>query len=153
MTTTANPPSDQRKQAGQRVSFADAYRELHLHAFCAWLPRELTDVPGIDWSRVSSKVLGYFVNTVGESPDAICIALAVGTAIDSIEQRTLLNYVSHLHNLLRKLRKVCEISQVSELRNQSVWEYFMANTDSKPIRNRSIAVYAALTRKYLPDYL
>src|SRR5258707_8087347 len=115
MTTTANPPSDQRKQAGQRVSFADAYRELHLHAFCAWLPRELTDVPGIDWSRASSKVLGYFVNSVGESPDAICIALAVGTAIDSIAQRTLLNYAAHLHSLLKSLRQACGISCCSDL--------------------------------------
>ncbi len=153
MTMLANPAKKLHEQSAPKVNFADANRVTHLQTFSTWLPRELRDAPGIDWSRVSSKVLGYFVNTVGESPDAICIALAVGTAIDSIEQRTLLNYVSHLHNLLRKLRKVCEISQVSELRNQSVWEYFMANTDSKPIRNRSIAVYAALTRKYLPDYL
>jgi len=153
MTTIAKNPSGQREQAGQRVNFADAHRELHLQAFYAWLPCELTGVPGIDWSRVSSKVLGYFVNAVGDSPDAICVALAVGTAIDSIAQRTLLNYATHLHSLLKSLRQACSVSCCSDLSDSSVWERFMTSTFSRTGRSRAIAVYAALTSKYLPDFL
>ena len=56
--------------------FARWKPEDQLKAFWAWLPTELHDAPGIDWTMLAPDIMGYFVRTVGHSPDAAVLAVA-----------------------------------------------------------------------------
>ncbi len=108
----------------KRVNFSDGNREAHLCAFSQWLPKDLHDAPGIVWTRLSSRILGYCVHTIGESPDKGAVALAIGTAINALGQASLHQYLSRFYHLLCSLRRVCGIDHLSELSNKDVWEKF-----------------------------
>src|SRR5713101_8381368 len=49
--------------------------EAQLEAFFAWLPKELQTLPGIDWKRLSPRIMGYCVRAIGNSPDAVALAV------------------------------------------------------------------------------
>src|SRR6266481_348544 len=73
------------------VRFTDWDREDQLQAFLAWLPKDLHDAPGIDWTTIPPGVMGYCVRTIGNSPDAAHLAIAVASALGAINTRTLLS--------------------------------------------------------------
>lgn len=136
-----------------RVNFSDGDREAHLCAFYQWLPTELHDAPGIAWAHASSRILGYCVRTVGESPDKGYVALAIGAAIGSLGQASLHQYLSRFYQLLCMLRTVCGIEQLSELRNKEVWEDFAQRTAVTLHRYHLLRAYAALGEKHVRFYL
>lgn len=136
-----------------RVNFSDGDREAHLRAFYRWLPPELHDAPGIAWAHASSRILGYCVKTVGESPDKGYVALAIGAAIGSLGQASLHQYLSRFYQLLCMLRTVCGIEQLSELRNREVWEDFAQRTAVTLHRYHLLRAYTALGEKHLRFYL
>src|SRR6266496_1116791 len=82
-------------------------RETQFKAFFDWLPVELHDMPGIEWTHLPPKVMGYCVRTVGSSPDAVYIAIAVASAFGAINDYTLLRIVGELNKLFRTLRSQC----------------------------------------------
>jgi hypothetical protein len=135
------------------VNFSDGNREAHLRAFYAWLPTELHDAPGISWANASSRILGYCVKTVGESPDKGYVALAIGAAIGSLGQASLHQYLSRFYQLLCMLRTVCGIGQLSELRNKEVWEAFAQSTAVTLHRYHLLRAYTALGEKHVRFYL
>src|SRR6185437_1035157 len=97
----------QDKSAGKpsRLNFSNpTQREAHIQAFLAWLPKVLHDAPGIRWDSLPSKVMGYLIKSVADSPDAIPIALAIGCAMNSLKNRTLFVYSSELTRLIKLLR-------------------------------------------------
>jgi hypothetical protein len=79
-------------------------REAHLQAFLAWLPKVLHDAPGIDWKQLPSPLMGYFIHTVAQLPEAVSITLAIGCAVNTMKSQTLLSYCHQLTQLIRKLR-------------------------------------------------
>ena len=114
MTTTSTlqePPA----HSEPRLNFSDGNREAHLQAFFAWLPEVLHQAPGINWSAISSKIIGYCILTIAESPDKMCIALAMGTAIGAVDQSTLHSYTYRINVLLRLLRSRCGLQGYEQL--------------------------------------
>lgn len=152
MTSVEQAPVPSLAQAS-RLNFSDGDREAHLRAFCAWLPRELRDAPGMSWATASSRILGYCVKTVGESPDKGYVALAIGAALGSLGQASLHQYLSRFYQLLCMLRTVCSIQDLSELRNKEVWEVFAQRTTVTLHRYHLLRTYAALGEKHVRFYL
>ncbi len=136
----------------RRINFSDENRALHLQALFAWLPEDLRDAPGIDWTRLPSAVIGYFVNTVGESPWACSLVLAAGVGRGAMKELALLKSISCLHRLLRNVHKVCGIQQVPEL-TKSIWESYVSQKELTPGDDRCFRVYTAFTESHFPDYL
>jgi hypothetical protein len=96
--TTVSTIQEPQTHSKARLNFSDGNREAHLQAFFAWLPEVLHQAPGINWSALSSKIIGYGVLTIADSPDKMCIALAMGTAIGAIDQSTLHSYTYRIVN-------------------------------------------------------
>ena len=142
-------PTDVRS----RVNFSDGNREAHLRAFYQWLPSDLHDAPGICWANASSRILGYCVKTVGESPDKGYVALAIGAAIGGLGQASLHQYLSRFYQLLCMLRTACGIQHLSELKNKEVWESFAQRTAVTLHRYHLLRAYAALGEKHVRFYL
>ncbi len=137
----------------KRANFSDGNREAHLRAFYAWLPRDLHTAPGIAWTDLCSRLLGYCVNTIGESPDKGPVAFAIGTAIGGLGQASLHQYVCRFYHLLCKIRKVCGIQHLSDLSNTAVWEEFAQKTEITLHRYHELRAYAALREKHVRFYV
>ena len=109
-----------------RLNFRNSQqREAHIHAFFAWLPKILHEVPDIRWERLPSPVMGYLIRTVADSPDAVCITLAVGCAMSAQKPKVLYSACTALARLLKRLRSQYGISTLDELGERSVWERFV----------------------------
>jgi hypothetical protein len=137
----------------KRVNFSDGNREAHLHACYEWLPKDLQDAPGIAWTRLSSRILGYCVNTIGESPVKGSVALAIGTAISALGQASLHQYLSRFYHLLCTIRKVCGIEHLSDLSSKDVWEEFAQKTEVRLTRYHELRAYVALVEKHVRFYM
>jgi hypothetical protein len=136
-----------------RVNFSDGNREAHLRAFYEWLSSDLHDAPGICWANASSRVLGYCVNTVGQSPDKGYVAFAIGTAIGGLGQASLHQYLCRFYHLLCKIRSVCGIRHLSDLSNMAVWEAFAQKTEVTLHSYHEFRAYAALREKHVRFYV
>ncbi len=136
----------------RRINFSDGNRALHLQALFTWLPDDLRDVPGIDWTHLPSAVIGYFVNTVGESPWASSLVLAALVGRGAMKELALLKSISCLHRLLRNVQQLCNIQQVSEL-TKSIWESYVSQKELTPGDDRCFRIYTAFTESHFPDYL
>src|SRR5437879_1311390 len=82
-------------------------REEQLEAFLAWLPRELADIPGIDWINLSSEVMGYCLRTIGDSPDAATLAL-VAASLQGLRDPIQYEYLKLVNTLLQRLRSTLQ---------------------------------------------
>jgi hypothetical protein len=149
MMTPVELGSAQQPISKARLNFSNGDREAHLHAFYEWLPKDLHAAPGIVWANVTSRVMGYCVNTIGASPDKGPVALAMGTAIGSLGQASLHQYVSRFYHLLCTIRNVCGIRDLSELNRKEVWEQFAQNTEVTLNRYHVLRAYAALVEKHV----
>jgi hypothetical protein len=153
MMTPVELALEQQTSKKSRLNFSDGNREAHLHAFYAWLPKDLHAAPGMSWANVSSRILGYCVNTIGASPDKGPVALAIGTAIGSLGQASLHQYLSRFYHLLCTIRNVCGIEHLSELNRKEVWEQFAQNTEVTLNRYHELRAYAALVEKHVRFYI
>ena len=128
-------------------------RETHLRAFLAWLPKVLHDAPGIDWTRLPSDVMGYLIRSVGDSLDAIPIALAISCAMDGVGNNTLHTYSHQLTSLLRRLRTDYGMREFSELGTRQIWDRFVAGRTLSPGDTRSLTAYESLQTLHVRAYL
>jgi hypothetical protein len=142
-TTRARKPSQR---------FADWEREDQLEAFFAWLPQELHDAPGIDWTSLPPQAMGYCVRTVGKNPDAVYLALTAATALDSVDKPTLVKMLGFLKGLFKELRAVCQMEHVSDLKNAQIWDHFASNTAMTMKRRAQLKTYSALSSGHFPRY-
>jgi hypothetical protein len=118
-------PAQEQRRSG-RLNFGDPkLRPAHVQAFFAWLPSILHDAPGICWESLPSIVMGYLIRRVADSPDAVAIVLAIGSAIDGCKQQTLYRLCSHLTNLLSTLRRTHGMTALAELSNRTIWDRFV----------------------------
>jgi hypothetical protein len=137
-----------------RLNFSDpAQRTQHIQAFLAWLPSVLHDAPGINWDRLPSSVMAYFVRTVGDSPDAIPIALAIGCAMDGMRNYSLLMYSRGLNQILRKLRSQYGLQDLAQLNTRAIWDLFVAERTLPRGEFNQLSIYAALSSIHLRAYL
>ncbi len=100
------------------VHFVNWDRELQLQTFSAWLPKELHDAPGIDWTQLPGNVMRYCAYTIGDNPDAAVLALAAASAQGAIAPHSLLHYLKRLCRLFQTLRSTCQMTHLSDLRQE-----------------------------------
>ena len=135
------------------VRFTDWDREDQLQAFFAWLPKELHDAPGIDWTTIPPGVMGYCVRTIGNSPDAAHLAIAVASALGAINTRTLLSLIGDLNILLRTFRSECQMQGISDLHQEQLWQRFLAKTKPTSSQRKQVKAYRSVTVGHFPSYL
>jgi hypothetical protein len=153
MITPVELALEQQTISRKRLNFSNGDRQTHLHAFYEWLPKDLHATPGMSWANVSSRILGYCVNTIGASPDKGPVAFAIGTAIGSLGQASLHQYLSRFYHLLCMIRNVCGIEHLSDLNRKDVWEQFAQNTEVTLNRYHELRAYAALVEKHSRFYV
>jgi len=152
MSETRVQESATGSTALRRINFSDGNHALHVQALLAWLPEDLYDAPGIDWTQLPSAVIGYLVNTVGESRWACSLALAAGAGRGAMKEHVLKVSISGLNCLLSNVQKLCGIEQVSEL-TKRVWESYVTQKKLTPGDDRYFRIYTAFTESHFPDYL
>jgi hypothetical protein len=145
----------QRTQRKRRrhLYFAELERESQLQAFFAWLPQELHDAPGIDWTKLPPRVMGYCVHTIGESPDAASLAMALAAALGGMKQHTLYHTVMLLNGLLRRLRSQGYIEHLSDLQKEQIWRDWLAKTKRTEGTRKPLKVYVSISTEHYPRYL
>jgi hypothetical protein len=131
------------------VCFTEWDREDQLQAFFAWLPKELHDAPGIEWTTFPPEL----VRTVGESLYAASLATAAASALGAIGSRTLLALIGNLDHLLRILRETCQMQQISDLATAQIWQDFLSKTEHVLGRRAKVQAYTSVTTKHFPAYL
>jgi hypothetical protein len=57
--------------------FVNWDQEAQLEAFFVWLPKELHNAAGIDWTKLPPKVMSYCIRIVNTSQDAAHLAVAI----------------------------------------------------------------------------
>src|SRR5581483_6705348 len=152
MSQTPVQQAQPEPAARGRINFSDDNRALHVQALFAWLPQELHDAPGIDWTHLPSSVICYLVNTVGESPWVCSLALAAGIGRGAVKQRTLLKNITMLHSLLRDIQRFCGVQHVSEL-TKEIWESYVAQKELMFGDSNLFKTYAAVTESHVPSHL
>lgn len=154
MTRISNgsPSSRASRQDYQSVNFRDGNHASHLQVLYAWLHPDLHDLPGIDWSKLSSRVIRTLVSIPHDFPHAPHIALAIGTAIGGIGASSLRYRVSELYALLSFIQTHCVTWDGTHL-TKDVWEEYASKTEVTSTRRRYFLSYSALTERHLADYL
>jgi hypothetical protein len=152
MSQTRVQESATGSTAPRRINFSDGNHALHVQILLTWLPDDLHDAPGIDWTQLPSAVIGYLVNTVAENPWAPSLALAAAVGRGAMKELALMKSVSCLNCLLREVQKLCGIQQVSEL-TKSIWESYVTQKELTPGDDSYFRTYAAFTESHFPDHL
>jgi hypothetical protein len=138
--------------APPRVNFSDDNRALHLQTFFKWLPEEFHETPLVDWTRLPSRVIGYLVNTVGDSPFALSLAIAAAVGFGPMNELVVRHSLSGLYRLLQDVQVRCGVQSVAGL-TSNVWNTYVSGRELTPKDYAYFKWYAAFTETYLPDYL
>ncbi len=151
---TTLPPKKQRatRRSG-RQNFAYWDSEAQREAFLAWLPRELHDAPGINWTTLSPEIMGYCVKTIRNSPDATVLALAAASmhgALSVSSQRTKLKEIT---GLLRSLRVGGHIKCLSDLKQEYIWGEWAAKQKMTQGPRGWVDGYVSIATGHFPRYL
>lgn len=147
---------EQRNQQARpkRLNFSNpSERAEHIRAFLAWLPQVLHAAPGIQWDRLPSKVMGYLIRTVADSPDAIPIAFAMGCAMDAMKGYSLAQRCWQLTGLFRQLRRQHGMKDLSELRTRQIWDRFVAGRKLSRNEVNFLQSYDSLAALHVRAYL
>ncbi len=143
-----------RQAHPKRLNFSNPHeREEHIHAFLMWLPRVLHDAPGIQWERLPSRSIGYFIHTVADDPDAIPIALAIGCAMNAMKGTSLGKCCRELTGLLRRLRLLYGMSELTQLETRQIWERFVTGRMLSRGEVNMLATYDSLASLHVRAYL
>jgi hypothetical protein len=155
--TTTEAFSSQRKQDSlrqdkRRINFSNGDHEQHLQMLKAWLHPDLRDLPGVDWTNLPSKIIGYLIDTVGDSPYAPHLALAALAASGPITTHSLRSMLSTLYGLMndwRRLGLVCD----GEKLTKDVWNEYVTKTEKNVRRRKQLLNYSSFSDRHIPDYL
>ncbi len=148
-------PQQERKRAPQRKgkrNFAFWDPEVQRATFLNWLPKELLDAPGINWTHLSPNIMRYCITTIEDSPDAAVLAVAAAS-MRGIDQGSQQSALKQANQLLRELRATGQVQNLSDLRQEEIW-YEWAERQQKSMRGKSLVNgYAALAVGHMPRYL
>src|SRR5439155_27283073 len=118
-----------------------------------WLPAAFHDAPGLEWSHLPSRVMGYLIACATDNPDVLPIVLAVGCAMNSMKSTTLLTYCGRLTRLLRQLRTKANMKNVAELGTHHIWDRFVAGRTLSLSEVGVLVVYETLASVHIRTYL
>jgi hypothetical protein len=151
-TTSARKKEQTGKQ--RRIhNFIRWEREKQVQTFLSWLPQELADAPGIDWTTLSADVMGYCVRTIGDSPDAAVLAVAAASmqgAVGAMSQAVLLRRV---YALLRSLHATTSMQHLADLEQEQIWFTWAEQQDKTEATRGLLAYYTAISTGHFLRYL
>src|SRR5438132_3615282 len=110
-----------KKRRGGGPSFTRWDREDQLRTFFAWLPQELHDAPSIDWAAVAPEIMGYLVRTIGNSPDAVILAVATASVHGAMDQYSQYIHLKSLGRFLKDLRATTPMQCLEDLKEEQIW--------------------------------
>jgi hypothetical protein len=150
------PPRKEKQRATRRSgkqNFAYWDPEVQREAFFAWLPQELHDAPGIDWTKLPSEIMGYCVKTIGGSPDAATLALAAASLHGAVSLSSHRTNLKEITRLLRSLRAGDHIQSLKDLKHEHIWHEW-ATLQKKTQGTRCLLdSYISITTGHFPRYL
>jgi integrase len=138
---------------GGMQNFIHWEREKQLQAFFAWLPQELHDAPGVRWTQLPAKLMGYCLRTIRNSPDAAHLALAAGTMPAAMNVNSQYKCLIHLYRLLRSLRAGGFFQHLDDLKQEQTWHNWAAHWEKTPGMRIALSVYGSVTSNHFPRYL
>src|SRR6266699_5843150 len=97
--------------------------------------------------------MGCCIRTIGASPDAAYLAMAVASALGRMSTNSLVQMVHNLHSLFTTLRNDCGMKRVLDLRSETIWNEFAAKTGTTLTRSRQLSWYSSVSTKHYPQYL
>jgi acyl carrier protein phosphodiesterase len=141
-----------RQKSGLRY-FVRWDHEDRLSAFLTWLPAELQDAPGIDWSKLAPKIMGYLVRTIGNSPDAPVMAVAAASIHGAIDQNSQYTHIKDLGVLLQNLRTTTPMQCLADLKQEQIWLDWAAMQEKKQAASHKLTAYTTIAAGHFPRYL
>src|SRR5260221_4996077 len=144
-----NTNAQERKHARR---FIDWNKEDQIAAFFRWLPNELHDAPGIDWTRLPSRTMGYCIHAIGNTTDAGVLAVAIASAQSGLATHSQIQLLRALSHLLRDLRSTSHMEQISDLRNERIWYTWLANSEKREATRQQVKAYGAVAHGHIPRY-
>ena len=127
-------------------------REEQLKAFLVWLPRELADIPGIDWTNLSSEAMGYCLRTVGDSPDAATLAITAAS-LQGLPIPSQCEYLRKVNAMLQLLRSTIQIQCLADLQQEQSWLAWAEQQEKTNHTRQLLSRYTTITTNYIPRYL
>jgi len=151
------PP--QRKQRGTRRTgqryFVNWEPEKQLEAFFTWLPKELHDTPGIDWTQLAPEIMRYCIYTIGTSPDAAALAVSAAALHGAMEVASQLTALREANVLLRELRAADVLRHLSDLKQEHAWDEWARRQDQRHASRawHVLSCYISIVTTHFPRYL
>lgn len=127
-------------------------KEEQLKAFLAWLPRELADIPGIDWTNLSPEAIRYCLGTVGDSPDAATLAIAA-VSLQGLPAPSQYEYLRKVKAMLQLLRSTIQIQCLADLQQEQSWLAWAVQQEKTNHTRELLKRYTTVTTNYIPRYL
>lgn len=152
MNQTTTQKRASTSTATRRVNFSDGNRDLHLQVFFNWLPQAFHKTPHVEWTRLPSMVLSTLVNTVGDSPFAVALALVASAGCGAMNEMTLRGCISEINCILREIQSSCGVRNVAELTSH-IWVKYAMMKEFTAKDYKYFQKYAAVTETHLPEYL
>src|SRR6266704_144924 len=144
-------PSSKKGKLGI-YQFLSWPREEQLEAFLAWLPRELADIPGIDWTNLSPEAMRYCLRIIGNSPDAAALAIAAAS-LQGLPVGSQCEYLKKVKALLQQLRSTFQIQCLADLQQEQSWLAWAAQQEKTNHPRALLARYTTVTTNYIPSLL
>src|SRR5260370_708737 len=142
-----------RKRARGLHHFVHWDREDQRRAFLNWLPVELHDAPGIDWTAISPEIMGYLVKTIGNSPNAAAMAVAAASIRGAIDQSSQYTCIKHIGQLLRSLQTTTSFQCLADLKQEQVWFDWAAKQEKREAARQRLTSYGAIATGHFLRYL
>lgn len=127
-------------------------RAEQLETFLAWLPSELADIAGIDWTNLSPEAMRYCLRTVGNSPDAAALAITAAS-LHELPVGSQYEYLKQVKLLLQRLRSTLQMQCLADLQQEQSWLAWAAQQKKTNTTRGLLAKYITVTTNYIPRYL
>ena len=148
-------PTERKQRKGRKGTYRFTYwdREDQLQAFFAWLPQELHDAPGIDWTKLSPEIMCYLINAWENSPDAATMAVVAASANGAMNQLSQKTLTRQVGKLLQTLRATTLMSCLADLKHEQIWHDWADAQENKAMAKQRLASYLAVSTGHFLRYL
>ncbi len=151
-------PLQEKQQAtrrGGKQAFIRWDSEQQREAFWVWLPKELHDAPGIDWSQLAPRIMRYCIFTIGSSPDAVVLAVVAASLHRAISQSGQYTRLKQVSKLLRELRSIDQFQCIADLKQEQIWQMWAKCQDQSQVSRARLLLdgYVSVATGHFPQYL
>jgi acyl carrier protein phosphodiesterase len=148
-------PAERKQRKGRKGAhyFTRWDREDQLQAFFAWLPQELHDAPGIDWTTLAPEMMGYLIKIIGNGPDATVMAVVAASVNGAMDERSQLTLTRQMGKLLQNLRATTPMHCLADLKQEQIWHGWAVAQEKKATAKCRLDSYIAVSTGHFLRYL